>query len=165
MWKHSPCCPPALCVPVCGCCLCVHTYACPVEDGPVVSESERSGASLFSLQDGPPVSCKGAVICAGRYTCMSLARSLGQLLPKLFSRATIDIDERLNRAMSHGQSKVGRHCYEDETIKLGDSVYKLFHIDSLATFKTLLRKAVHEPLMPKLSCAAHRGASNSANTL
>ena len=75
---------------------------------------------------------------ANRYTAMSLARSMAQLLAHAFGRSLTVYSVALHTAMSKGQSKGA--VSRNEQAAFDAVVYQLFHIRNHAVFQKLLQK-------------------------
>ena len=81
----------------------------------------------------------GKVKYSGKYTSMSLARSMGLLLPLVFNRQVVGYNESLHKVMRQGQS-VTKNVFDHVGDMLSSTVFKLFHIESLVEFKKLWSK-------------------------
>ena len=76
---------------------------------------------------------------AGKYTAMSIARSLAHMVNSVFDRRVSTYDASLHEAMASGQSSQGAHGVDSDGDVLGSFVFRLFHVVGHDAFMQLLK--------------------------
>ena len=95
-----------------------------------------------AIKGKAPLAKRGRTLClAARYTSMSLARVLGQLLCSILGRPLATYNESLHAAMTQGQSRVTASFFEEQDDVSDMSVFQLFGIENSRVMLELLHQA------------------------
>ena len=99
---------------------------------------------------------------AGKYTAMSIARSLAHMVNSVFDRRVSTYDASLHEAMASGQSSQGAHGVDSDGDVLGSFVFRLFHVVGHDAFMQLLKKIA--PKVLGVRCLSMRPQTTSTVT-
>ena len=102
------------------------------------------------------------VLKAGKYTAMSLARSVALMVGSVFKRAAECYTLDLHIAMSTGQSGGKQKVTDDACNALVRSVFKLFHIQRFQQFQAMWSRVARKVLGSR--CSAIRVQSKNSVT-